>query len=193
MSKRPRKKPGGQIRITGGRWRSRRLTVPDVASLRPSSDRTRETLFNWLGHDLTGLDCADLYAGTGVLGLEALSRGAASCVFVESNAIAVAALRNSVSQLVENPDQIQVLQQSVDGWLAGQEPSFDLVFADPPFADGNWAALLAGLSSRLRPGARVYLESPTDQQWVWPDSFSLLKESRVGEARLRLLGWAGSA
>ncbi len=192
MAKKPRKKPAGQIRITGGRWRSRRLSVPEVAALRPSSDRTRETLFNWLGHDLTGLACADLFAGTGVLGLEALSRGADTCVFVESSGIAVASLRATAGKLVENPEQIQILQQSVDQWLAGGGTSFDLVFVDPPFSDGNWATVLTGLTARLRAGARVYVESPADQPWLWPDAFSLQKESRVGEARLRLLGWAGS-
>src|SRR5690625_7049582 len=128
----------GKIRIISGRWRGRRLKVPGLPGLRPSGDRVRETLFNWLQWDIAGARCLDLFAGTGALGLEALSRGAAKVTFVERNRKLVAALRELAASW-PGGEGMEVVQGDVAGWLASQagrnhDASFDLVFIDPPFS-----------------------------------------------------------
>ncbi|MEM9533058.1 MAG: 16S rRNA (guanine(966)-N(2))-methyltransferase RsmD [Pseudomonadota bacterium] len=177
---------GGGVRIIAGRWRRRMLPVADLKGLRPTSDRARETLFSWLEPSLSGARCADLYAGTGALGLEALSRGAGSCVFVESQAAAVQALSRSIEQL-DCADQAEVVAARVDSWRSGDPGPFDLIFADPPYQQAKWPELCESLRGLLRDGALLYVESPDQQQWGWPPGFELWREKAVGEARLRVL------
>ncbi len=190
MAKRSKTASTG-VRITGGRWRSRRLQVAEVAGLRPTSDRSRETLFNWLGHNLSGLQVADLFAGSGVLGFEALSRGAASCEFVENHPKAVAGLSLSATAFGLEQPAFVIRQMAVSNWQMGQNGPFDLVFVDPPFTQGGWSGLLQDLLPCLAKKARVYVEAPDGVSWSWPPGYRLLKQSRVGEASLRLFGWAG--
>ncbi len=187
-----RNKPTG-VRITGGQWRSRRLEVAALPGLRPTGDRSRETLFNWLGHNLEGLVALDLFAGSGVLGFEALSRGAASCQFIEQQRGAVTQILAAAQQLDLSSSRLMVKQADARQWLQSPQGPFDLAFVDPPFDQADWSELLSALAPSLSPGARIYVESPHPSSWNWPSGYSLLKQSRVGEAALHLLGWAGQA
>jgi 16S rRNA (guanine966-N2)-methyltransferase len=153
----------GQVRIVGGRWRNTRLAVPDLPGLRPSSDRVRETLFNWLTGQLAGARVLDLFAGTGALGLEALSRGAASVTLVERDPALARALNDTVVRLGARAEAT-VVQGEALSWLGGQaDGAFDLVFLDPPFAAGLWDPALAALLPKVRQGGWIYVESPVDQ------------------------------
>jgi 16S rRNA (guanine966-N2)-methyltransferase len=173
------------VRIIGGLWRSRILEFPDAAGLRPTPDRVRETLFNWLGRDLTGLSCLDLFAGSGALGFEALSRGAASVVMVENNAAALAALRENARKLAAA--NLTVVRGDALEFARGARSRFDVVFVDPPYGLGLQAAALALVRGLLAEGARVYAESeaalePPPQGWI------ILKRARAGKVHFHLLG-----
>lgn len=152
----------GSVRIIGGRWRGTRLPVAVAPGLRPSSDRVRETLFNWLQPWLPGARVLDLFAGSGALGLEAVSRGAAQAVLVEHDPALAQALHASVDRL-QAGDTVQVIRADALAWL--QAPlfgRFDGVFLDPPFEAGLWQPVLSALSPWLAPQAWLYLESPAD-------------------------------
>lgn len=150
----------GNVRIIGGRWRGTRVSVPDVAGLRPSADRVRETLFNWLLPRLPGARVLDLFAGSGVLGLEAVSRGAREAMLVERDRALVASLHATVARL-KATDQIQVLRAEALAWLrAPLHGCFDVVFLDPPFAADLWAGVLESLPPWLAAGAWLYMEAP---------------------------------
>lgn len=146
------------MRIIGGRWKRTPIPVPDLPGLRPTPDRVRETVFNWLGQDLTGWRCLDLYAGTGALGLEAASRGAAQVVFVEREPRAVQALRRLCERL--GPESLQIVQADASSWLERWPGTFDLVLLDPPFQSDALQRLLPRVSRVLAPGGLVYVESP---------------------------------
>lgn len=177
----------GSVRIVGGRWRGTRLPVPDMEGLRPTSDRVRETLFNWLQPALAGARVLDLFAGSGALGLEAVSRGAASAVLVERDPAQVAGLRIAVDRLQAGA-QVQVVQDDALRWLGAQERSarFELAFIDPPFAAGLWQDALQALAPRLAPDAWVYLESPSGQVPEVPAGWALHRELRTAQARAAL-------
>ncbi|SDQ48353.1 16S rRNA m(2)G-966 methyltransferase [Pseudoxanthomonas sp. CF125] len=176
----------GKIRIIGGRWRGTRLSVPASPGLRPSSDRARETLFNWLMPALPGARVVDAFAGTGALGLEAVSRGAVSAVLVERDAALAQALRATVARLSAQPS-VEVVQSDALAWLARQAPaSFDLAFVDPPFGAGLWQATLDVLLPTLAPDAWLYIESPPDQAPALPPQWSLHREGRTREVRFAL-------
>lgn len=184
-----RSKKSGSVRIIAGLWRGRRLEIVDVEGLRPSGDRSREVLFNWLQPYLHGARCADLFAGTGVLGLEAVSRGAASAVLIDTSARAVQGLQRSVGML--GASQVRVEQADALAWLQAQpENSLDLVFVDPPFAGTLAQAALADLALLpcLQPGGLVYLETARAAAWQpEPDHFAELKDKQVGDVRMQLL------
>jgi 16S rRNA (guanine966-N2)-methyltransferase len=148
------------LRIIGGEWRSRRIRFPGLKGLRPTPDRVRETLFNWLAPDLAGSRCLDLFAGSGALGLEALSRGAASVTFVEREREAADRLRETATQLA--PKRATVLHADAIAWLGGPSQPFDIVFVDPPFDSALVPVALRALESGgwLLPAARIYLEGP---------------------------------
>ena len=149
----------GMVRIIGGRWRGSKLPVADVAGLRPTADRVRETVFNWLQPMLAGATVLDLFAGTGALGFEAASRGAARVVLVESDPALAANLRASAARL--QAGEVEVACDDARHWLA-RSPNhrFDLVFLDPPFAAALWQPALAALAPWLADDAWLYLESP---------------------------------
>jgi len=160
--KRPAQGPGAsdhQIRIIGGRWKRSRLPVADRPGLRPTPDRVRETLFNWLGQDLTGWSCIDAFAGTGALGFEAASRGAASVTLVEQDRALVLQLVATQQRL--GADMVQI--QRGDGIAAlARLPgdSQDMVFLDPPFDADLTAPALRAAAVAVRAGGYVYLEAP---------------------------------
>ncbi len=150
------------MRIIGGRWRNTRLQVPPLEGLRPTSDRVRETLFNWLMLKLPGARVLDLFAGSGALGLEAVSRGAASALLVERDPALAAALRGVVGRLGAD-DQVQVVAGDALRWLETAPPMrADIVFMDPPFAAGLWAQALDRLPRHLAADAWLYVEAPAD-------------------------------
>lgn len=179
-------KPAGRVRIVGGRWRSRLIDVPARPDLRPTPDRVRETLFNWLGQRLDGCACLDLYAGSGALGFEAASRGAARVVMVETDRAVLAALRRSRERLAA--EQVEIVVGDALEYLARAGEHFDVVFLDPPFRQNALPALLAKLPPRLQPGARVYLEAADAVQAAAP--WRELKRGRVGQVSYQLLQWS---
>jgi 16S rRNA (guanine966-N2)-methyltransferase len=140
------------VRIIGGQWRRRVLRFPDAEGLRPTPDRVRETLFNWLGQDLSGLSCLDLFAGSGALGFEAASRGAARVVMVERSVEAVAALRSNAG-LLEAEERVEIVQADAVKFASSRvtvdaAPRFDVLFLDPPYNHG-WIERLTPLLPRL--------------------------------------------
>ena len=175
------------MRIIAGEWRGRRISFPSAAQLRPTPDRVRETLFNWLQPAIAGARCLDLFAGSGALGLESLSRGAAAAVFVEHDAAVVAALRATLSTL--RATRGQLIEMDALRYLAGPATAFDVVFLDPPFARGGLGELCRLLETRgwLAPRAFVYLEQPAhDPAAALPDGWAEWRELRAGDVRARL-------
>jgi 16S rRNA (guanine966-N2)-methyltransferase len=185
-SPRPQRKPRGRVRIVGGTWRSRLIQVEARPELRPTPDRVRETLFNWLGQDLSGLACLDLFAGSGVLGFEAASRGAARVVLVERERETLAQLRANRAAL--DAQQVEVVPGDAFEYLAHSGERFDVVFLDPPFRQNALPAALAGLASHLRPAARVYLEAaqPLALRQPWEE----LRRKRAGNVSYQLIRWS---
>jgi 16S rRNA (guanine966-N2)-methyltransferase len=169
------------LRIIGGAWRGRRIHFPPVEAIRPTPDRVRETLFNWLQMDVAGSRCLDLYAGSGALGLEALSRGASRVVFVEVDAVAGRHLAQTLRDL--QCDRGAVVTADAKRYLAGPCEPFDIVFLDPPYAERALADICSRIEQRgwLRPGGLAYLEEaaaagPPDL----PPGWTLLKSKRAG-------------
>lgn len=164
-ARRPARQLPREVRLIGGQWRRTRLPVADRPGLRPTPDRVRETLFNWLGQDLAGWHCVDAFAGTGALGLEAASRGAASVLLLEQDAALVTNLQAAVARLnaqarvrVQRADALQALRQLPPA-------SQDVVFLDPPFdAPALFAPALQAAAQAVRPQGFVYLEAPQ----AWP-------------------------
>ena len=181
--------PPGRLRIVAGKWRNRMLPVADVPGLRPTSERIRETLFNWLAPTIEGANCLDLFAGTGALGLEALSRGAASAEFVDNSREAVQALRESIQAL--GAPHAAVRQVAATTYLGGEPAErFDVVFLDPPFATGQYEELCRLLEHHgwLANGAHVYLEQDSNQPVPdLPEGWELLKEKMAGQVRYSLI------
>ena len=162
--------PPKKVRIIGGNWRSRLLKVLDLPGLRPTTDRIRETLFNWLGQDLTGLRCLDLFAGTGALGFEAASRGASLVVLLEKDKKAYANLLANFTLLQSSPAPglVEILQRDSLEFLKQQpDRSSNLIFIDPPFQDSNLldrAVIEAGRVCDDAAGGGIYVEFPSSRQ-----------------------------
>lgn len=176
----------GRIRIVGGRLRNSRLDVADLPGLRPTPERVRETLFNWLAPVIEGARVLDLCAGTGALGIEALSRGAASACFVEPDTAAVRALRGNLTRLKAAGGE--VVATDALGFLRGAARPCDLAFLDPPFALDLWGALAQGLEQGgwLAGRAWIYVESPREVMPALPANWSPHREGRAGEVRFAL-------
>ncbi len=161
------------------------LRFPAADELRPTPDRVRETLFNWLGQDLSGLDCLDLYAGSGALGFEAVSRGARHTVLVERDPGAVRALEANAQRLAA--DCIEIVRGDAVRFVADAKGRFDVVFLDPPFRQNVLPGVLGSLPRVLNEGARVYVESPLP---VAPHAgWRELKQGRAGQVSFQLLEW----
>lgn len=184
-----KRKPAGVVRIIGGRWRGSRLPVPDLPGLRPSGDRSRETLFNWLQAHIHGARCADLFAGSGALGLEAASRGAASVMLIEKSARAARQLQEAIDRL--GADAVECIQGDALAWLhEAQAGSLDLVFIDPPFGSGLDFEAMALIDQRdiVDRGGFVYLESSRDQPSATPPTgWETWREKLLGDVRIQLL------
>ncbi|MEN9726140.1 MAG: rRNA ((966)-N(2))-methyltransferase RsmD [Pseudomonadota bacterium] len=184
--------PPGRVRIIGGEWRRRWLPVPAAEGLRPTADRVRETLFNWLMPHLPGARCLDLFAGTGVLGLEALSRGAAHVTFVERDARVFQQLAHN-SALLQVGDRATLVQADAVQFLETRTPgAFDVVFLDPPFASALMADVMPLLvRGWLAPHALVYLEFPRGGAGIaLPEGWRMMRE---GETRQVGFGLAACA
>lgn len=184
--------PTRALRIIGGRLRGSKLPVPDWPGLRPTPDRLRETLYNWLGPWIVGRQVADLYAGSGALGLEAASRGAAAVWLVERQAVLANALRGELARLrlpaagVEA--QVDVVCADALDFLRGEGPPLDLLLVDPPFEARLWEQTLQTLpEGRLAAAGRVYLEFPTAAPPALSAGWQILKQTRVGEVEAWLL------
>jgi len=180
----------GQLRIIGGTWRGRKLAFDPAPGLRPTPDRVRETLFNWLAPEIHGSRCLDLFCGSGALGLEALSRGAAHCTFVDSNPAAIAGIRAALETL--QCEAATCAQADALRWVSGPGPAvtpFDIVFLDPPFGQNLLSPACRGLEDnhRLAPGALIYLEAAVrDGEPDVPENWQLKRDKQTGEVRYRL-------
>ncbi len=176
------------VRIIAGTWRGRRINFPDIPGLRPTPDRVRETLFNWLQHDVAGARCLDLFAGSGALGLEALSRGAKELVFVEQ---AVAAARGLTEQLTRLgvTGRAQVMEMGATRFLRTPAQPFDIAFLDPPFGREALAEYVPMLDTGnwLKEGGLVYLENEKAAGVpVLPPHWEMLKSKAAGEVGYHL-------
>ena len=177
-----------QLRIIGGLWRSRRLDFPDGDGLRPTPDRVRETLFNWLGQDLSGKHCLDLFAGAGALGFEAASRGAARVVLVDDAKKVVQALKKNIAALGAS-GAVEVVGMDVLRYLSLRESSgerrFDVVFLDPPYRQDWLSRLEPWLPSLLEPDAALYVEAefPITALGRWKP----VRQGKAGQVYFHLL------
>ncbi len=199
MSQRSKKSPShnaatgkakqSQLRIIGGQWRGRKLAIADVEGLRPSGDRIRETLFNWLTGDIADAYCLDCFAGTGALGLECLSRGAAETYFLEKHPLASKMLAQHLSNLTANNGKL--IQQDCLEWIKSSSDlknKIDLVFIDPPFSANLWDSTISALehSQLLANDAIIYIESPKDTLLNTPAHWNLHREKFAGQICYRL-------
>lgn len=189
--KRPPKQVA-QLRIIGGMWRGRKLAIVDRPGLRPTGDRVRETLFNWLSPLLPDARCLDLFAGSGALGLEALSRGAASCDFVDSDEQTLLSISSNLSALSANspPTCAAAVLSTASEYLTGDHECWDIVFVDPPFDRGLGGPALHQLatSPRLHGDSSVYFETRRSAPEPIPEEFySVRREKTAGDVLYRLL------
>ena len=186
----PVKKPN-TLRIIGGTWRGRKLRFPEVDGLRPTPDRVRETLFNWLQPVISGARCLDLFSGSGALGFEALSRGAASVVMVERDGSAVNQLRENIAIL--KTTDAQVIQRDALAFLTngrGDAAPFDVVFLDPPYHQHLIDSCCASLEQHgwLAPHAHLYIETERSlTQLRLPASFTVTRDKAAGQVAYRLI------
>lgn len=177
----------GKLRIISGKWRRRSLAVPHVEGLRPTPDRVRETLFNWLAGRVEGARCLDLYAGSGALGFEAASRGASRVVLVERDARAAANLREQARQL--GAEQVEIVHADVLHWLEGGDEPFDIVFLDPPYTDSDLGAVCERLERGgwLAAEALVYVETGNRPDPLpLPSGWRVLRRQKAGRVRYHL-------
>ena len=178
----------GSVRIIGGRWRGTRLPVADLPGLRPTSDRARETLFNWLQPVLPRARVLDLFAGSGALGLESLSRGAREALLVERDPRLLESLQATIERLRAGDEAKVVRADALTLLRAPLQGRFDIVFVDPPFDDDLWSAVLAALPPWLADDAWLYLESPAASTVEPGPGWHLHRESRSRDARHALYG-----
>jgi 16S rRNA (guanine966-N2)-methyltransferase len=177
------KATANQVRINAGVWRSRLLKFPDVEGLRPTPERVRQTVFNWLGQDLTGKICLDLFAGTGAFGFEALSRNAKSVVMVENSTLVYKSLVQN--QVLLKAQNCQFLHQDALQFLASNTQKFDVIFCDPPY-NKNWLdKLLPILNQYLNQDGAVYAESEFEIKSN--ENWQVLKQSKAGNVFYHLL------
>jgi 16S rRNA (guanine966-N2)-methyltransferase len=173
-----------KVRIGGGELRSRMISFPDVTDLRPTPDRVRETLFNWLGQTLYGRNCLDLFAGSGALGFEAASRGAERVVIVEKSRAALHSLRDNAKKL--GCANVFVQQQDGLEFASCDTHKYDVIFLDPPFKSDYLPRLLEILPQRLNENGVVYLESGT--AITLPPPWQIIKSGKAGQVHYQLIG-----
>ncbi len=178
--KRPAQRNAGKLRIIAGTLRGSRIDVSDSDGLRPTSDRVRETLFNWLAPMIEGSRCLDLFAGTGALGIEAISRGADKCTFIERDRDLARQLEETLSRL--KVGNARVVNADAMSWLRQPAQAFDLVFLDPPFDSDLWADAAARLEANgwLAAEALIHVESPPGAVLALPPNWRLRREAQAG-------------
>jgi len=172
----------GRVRIIGGSWRSRIIRFPAAADLRPTPDRVRETLFNWLGQNLHGKNCLDLFAGSGALGFEALSRGARKVVMVEKNRQVFQALRENAEKL--HAQNLELVHADALEFLNLDRNAYQLIFLDPPFRRDDLPGILAVIPQRLAEGGLVYVER---EKAVDVPDWEVWRHDRAGKVHYQLL------
>lgn len=176
-----------QVRINAGVWRSRLLKFPDVEGLRPTPERVRITVFNWLGQDLTGKTCLDLFAGTGAFGFEALSRNAKNVVMVENSKAAYQSLLQNQNLL--GAQNCQILHQDAQQFLANNSQKFDIIFCDPPY-NKNWLEkLLPILNQHVSENGVVYMEA--ESKIEANHNWQIIKQNKTGNVYYHLLKLVG--
>ena len=176
-----------RVRIIGGQWKSRIIEFPTRADLRPTPDRVRETLFNWLGQDQTGMTCLDLFAGSGALGFEAASRGAKRVVLVERDPVAARALQAHIATLAAQA--VELKRADALEFLRADAGRYDVVFLDPPFRADYLSQVFPELTARLAPGAMVHIEAPAPP--ALPVGWEVWRSGRAGAVTHQLLKWTG--
>jgi len=199
MSRQPARRGAAslQLRIIGGEWRGRKLSFPDLDGLRPTPDRMRETLFNWLQYELPGARCLDLFSGSGALGLEALSRGAASVILVDRAAEVTRQLQANLALLQAEHGRVE--QDQATRWLERQPPGgerFDLVFLDPPFRQGLLSSCCSLLEAGdlLSPEALIYVEAERELRTLpVPANWELHRHKSAGQVSCNLYRRRASA
>ncbi|MFN2360875.1 MAG: 16S rRNA (guanine(966)-N(2))-methyltransferase RsmD [Marinobacter sp.] len=182
-NQKPRPASSGELRIIGGDWRSRKLSFPEAGGVRPTPARTRETLFNWLSFHLAGSRCLDLFAGSGALGLEALSRGAGTAVFVDHTPALAQALRSNLRLL--KAENGEVVCQNIETYLT-QDPArpFDILFMDPPFRQGWLEKLFPLIAANhwVKPGGWIYAEHESELATPTPPAhWTLHRQKSAGQ------------
>ncbi|WP_101758559.1 16S rRNA (guanine(966)-N(2))-methyltransferase RsmD [Oceanicoccus sp. KOV_DT_Chl] len=185
--RRPSNKTSNQLRIIGGQWRGRKLAFPTVEGLRPTPDRVRETLFNWLAPSIIGARCADLFSGSGALGLEALSRGSGHTDLVDSAKPVSQQLNLNLQTL--QCDHATVWHSQAQPWLQQAIPGYDIIFLDPPFGQNLAASCIEIINNRnlLNDKAWVYLEmGATEPLPHYPENWQLHREKTAGQVCYRL-------
>lgn len=178
-------KQSGKLRIIGGRWRGRNLCIADEKALRPTANRIRETLFNWLREDVVGARCLDLFAGSGALGIEAVSRGAVSAVLVDHNRQAVKILRQSLRVL--GTEEIIVHQAEALQWIKDLSENFDIIFLDPPFGSGLVEQSLSLLLHIRCVTAKTLIYVESERVWQPISGIDLVKHAKAGQVHYALL------
>ncbi len=178
-------KQASKVRIIGGNWRGRKIPVPDAQGLRPTPDRVRETLFNWLQPFLHGAKCLDLFAGSGALGIEAVSRGAASSLLIEQDRETAETLRESLRIL--DADKIVVHQADALQWIKTANQVFDIIFLDPPFGKNMIEQCLSLLaeSECVVEQTLIYVES--ESIWQAEKNVEVIKQAKAGQVHYMLL------
>jgi 16S rRNA (guanine966-N2)-methyltransferase len=181
----------GQVRIIGGEWRGRKLTVPDVPNLRPTPDRVRETLFNWLAPLIAGAHCLDAFAGSGVLGFEAASRGASSVVMIDDSLAVVKLLQQEAEKFQEKnqPKNIEIYRARLPNELKSPDKKWDIVFLDPPYQQNLLLPMCFYLEEKnfLAEEAYIYLEAKeaiTENDL--PKNWRLIKSKKAGQVAYHL-------
>lgn len=180
----PNKRQFSQLRIIGGQWRGRKLSFPLIDGLRPTPDRVRETVFNWLAPYLGDASCVDLFAGSGALGLEAASRGAAHVDLVEQNKTAYQAIQSHLTTL--KTDSCVVNLGTAQQFIQQSQTRYDIVFIDPPYLADLWTevAFLLEDKALLTPDGVIYLECPAKQALPHlPENWQLIKDKKAGDVR----------
>jgi 16S rRNA (guanine966-N2)-methyltransferase len=179
-----------KLRVIGGEWRRRLIEFPDVDAIRPTPDRVRETLFSWLQSDIHEANCAEPFAGSGILSIEALSRGAKHCVILDQAKAAIHAIKSNLETLSVSDNQYQCVQADARAWLSSvaDKSSFDIVFLDPPFADSDLVSLITSSAKLLRQDGKIYVEtSDALDGSVLPQELKLKKQKRAGAVHYALL------
>ncbi|GAA4810012.1 ribosomal RNA small subunit methyltransferase D [Marinicella pacifica] len=176
----------GQIRIIGGSHRSRLIVVENQPDLRPTGNRIRETLFNWVGPNIVCMRVLDLFAGSGILGFEALSRGAAHVTFVDNSRNAIKTLKTNAADL--NFHSLSIVQSRAEDFVQNCDETFDLIFIDPPFASDAIQRINGIITAATHPGTLIYREFAKNQQPPEPDKqyFSCLKQKSGGQVNYQL-------